>query len=157
MKWKHRKLSRHFSLTWWLCQVLAVLRSIPLQIKKLLKHPRLLFTLLFTLKINLIHRIHIVHLNHMIPSLMHWRNHTQWALLLNVSCLYFSCFLIFHGQKSVRAYCLRIVCCITMIGLQNVHLALLFFSSMWKFLNLKRVGIHYYIFFVCWFTCLPLS
>lgn len=55
------------------CQVLTVLRSILLLIINLLKHPRLLITLLFALKINLIHRLHILHQNHMIIALMHWR------------------------------------------------------------------------------------
>lgn len=33
MKWKPHRLSRHFSLRWWLCQARTVLRSVPLLIE----------------------------------------------------------------------------------------------------------------------------
>ena len=46
-KLKPLRLSRHFSLSWWLCQALAVLRLASLLVRKFLKHSRLLITLCF--------------------------------------------------------------------------------------------------------------
>lgn len=76
-KWKHLKILRHFIPSQWLCQILIVLMSVLLSIKNLLRQLRLLITLLFALKINLVYRFHILDVNHMIISLIHWRNHTQ--------------------------------------------------------------------------------
>lgn len=56
-KWKPLKLSRHFFLA---NEALAALRMITLLIINLLKHPRLLITLLFALKVNLIYIFHIL-------------------------------------------------------------------------------------------------
>ena len=53
MKSKHPRLSRHFCLSWWLCQALAMLRLVSISIKKFYNHPRLLITHLYALKINL--------------------------------------------------------------------------------------------------------
>ena len=86
------------------------------------------------------------------PIVMHERNHTQWELLLSVSCLSFSCLLVCHDQKSVHVCRLHTVWCMTMICPQNAYLMLLFFSFLWIFLNSEHVGIHYYIFLVWWFT-----
>lgn len=76
MKWKPLKLSRHFSPSWWLCQVLVALKTVPPPIINLLNDPRLLITLLFSLKINMIYKSHILHQNITILSLMYWRSHT---------------------------------------------------------------------------------
>lgn len=94
MKWKPLKLSRHFSVSRWLCQVLATLSLVPLLIRKQLNHPRLLITLLFALKMNLIYSFHILHQNHMILSLMHYMSHTQQVTLWNECFSLSSCFLI---------------------------------------------------------------
>ena len=127
MKWKPLKLSRHFSPSWWLCQVLTVLTSVLLPIINLLKHPRLLITLLFSLKINLVYIFHILRLNHMITSLM-------------------------HGQKSVHTHHLCKMCCNNMVCLQNVCLVLLLFCFLWTRSNFEQVGFYCIIFLVCWFT-----
>jgi len=50
---------------------LTILRLVPLLIINFLKHPRLLITLYFALKINPTHIFDFLHSNHMIPSLMH--------------------------------------------------------------------------------------
>lgn len=50
MNCKLLKLSRHFSMSGWLCQVLIALRLVPLLIINLLNLPRPLITLLFRLK-----------------------------------------------------------------------------------------------------------
>lgn len=132
--------------------MLNVLRLVPLSIKISLNHPRLLIILSCALKINLICKFYILYHNHMILSLMHWRNHTQWSLFLNISFLPFSCFLICHSQKSVHFHRLCIVCFNTMVHPQNVFLALLLFSFMWMLLNSELVSLHCLIFLLCLFT-----
>lgn len=93
-KWKPRRLSKHFSLRLWLSQALTVLRLVPLLIRKFEKLLRLLITHLYALNINPIHKFRFLHRNHMIPSPMHWRNHSEEPHLQGISCLFFSCFLV---------------------------------------------------------------
>lgn len=71
IEWKPFWLSRYFCLGRWLCQVLVVLRLVPLPIRKFVKHSRLVITHLSTLKINPTHRFHFHYSNDMIPLLMH--------------------------------------------------------------------------------------
>jgi len=61
MKSKPPRFPRHFSLSWWLCEVLAILRFVSLLIRKLLKHARLLITLCFAFNINPTIRLHFLH------------------------------------------------------------------------------------------------
>ena len=97
-KSKPRRLSRHFSLSWWLCRAFTVLRLVSLLIRKFFKHSRLLITHLYALKINLTLRFYFLHSNYMIPTLMHWRNLTDQAQLHNVSGLPFSPLVVDRGQ-----------------------------------------------------------
>lgn len=108
--------------------------------QKKLKNQRLLITLSFALKINQTHRFHFLHSNHMIPSLMHWSNHTQQAHLQGINRPYFSCPLVCHSQESVYVYCLNAMCHGTMSILQNVCLMHSLFYFMWMFQNSHLVA-----------------
>ena len=59
---------------------------------KFVKHLRLLVILCPALKINQTPRFHFLHSNCMIPSLAHWRNHSQQTHLKGISCLFFLIF-----------------------------------------------------------------
>lgn len=91
MTWNFRKLLRHFNPRWWLCQVLAFLRSIPIPIRIMMCLSRLLITLPDTLKINLSHNFCILHLHCTILYLSSWRSHTWWAQLKNESFILYLC------------------------------------------------------------------
>lgn len=108
-KTKPLSVQRHFSLRWWLCQVLAVLRLVSLLGKKLLKHSRLLITLYFSPRINQTPRFLFLHLNYMIPWLMHWMNVTQQAHMHTTSGLTFSRFLACHSQVNAYTQHLHVV------------------------------------------------
>jgi len=133
MKSKPRRLSRYLSSSLWLCQTLVVLRLVSLQIRKLLKHPRLLITHLYALKIKPTHKFFFLHLNHMITSLTHWMNHTQQTHLWGIICLSFSCFIVYFSQESAHTYHLHAVCYNTMLSPQRACLVLSLFSFLWTY------------------------
>jgi len=107
--WNPPRLSRHFSMSWWLCQALAILRLVSLPFNKLLKHSRLLITLWFSLKMNQTPRFWFLHLSYTIPSLMSWRNPTQRAHMHNISGLPLSHLLARHSQENAHRQHLRAV------------------------------------------------
>lgn len=81
VNWNFSKMSREFNLSWWLCEVLVVLRSFPLPIRNVLNISRLLITLSHTLKIILFYNFRILPLYHTILPLNKWRIHMWWAWL----------------------------------------------------------------------------
>lgn len=91
MIWNFYKLSRHFSTSKWLFQVLVVLRSVPIPIRTLIYLSRPLITPPHILKIILYHNFFILHFHCTILSLSYWRSHTWRARLQNESFLLSLC------------------------------------------------------------------
>jgi len=91
MIWNFCKLSRYFSTRKWLCQVLVVLRSVPIPIRTLIYLSRPLITPPHILKIILYHNCCILHFHYTILSLNYWRIHTWRARFQNESFLFSLC------------------------------------------------------------------
>jgi len=152
MKLKHPRLLRHFSLSWWLCQALTLFGLVSLLIMKLFNHPRLLVTHLYTLKIYLTHRSHLLHSNCTIPSLMHCRNITLQAHVYDASYLWFFRLLSCLIQECAYASKLHAVSHNTMIGPRSARHAIALTYVLWALSDTKCGCLHCYIFIAYWFA-----
>lgn len=152
MKLRHPRLSRNFSLRWWLSQVLALLGLVSLPIMKLFNPPRLLITHLYALKIHLTHRSHFLHSNCTIPLVMHWRSLTLQALMHDASYLCSFHLLACLSQECAFASKLHVVSHITMIIPWTIFHAHALTYAPWALWNMTCGCLHCYIFPVCWST-----
>lgn len=128
MTWSYLKQSRHFSLHWWLCQVIAFLMLIPSMIRLTCFHKRILIKWSWNLKLNLFLNLLILYLFFTIIFLNDQSNHTWQSHLWNATFSLSIGFSRLKVQKNVLIWQFVVMCTVTMMHYQNVDHMLSYYN-----------------------------